>query len=657
MIRKRLIPILVVGSLALTVGVATPGVDAAAKVTAVRPVNNPANDAEIVDSVLSSDGNWHVFSSFATNLGSSTGFSEIYAQNTQTGAITLLTQVAGGGESDGDSTEPAVCGDGSVVAFTTEAELLNPEADDDFNGEVDVYVIFRDADGDRIYDEFDEVGAVRTVRVSVGAESLESDFGATSPALSDDCSTVAFVALEALSDDDFNDFEDVYVRDLTALPEDPFDFEAPERVSGGADPTSTTSGGGLLPALSGDGNLVVFVSNNSGHVSGADAARQGVFVRNRDTAVTEHVSVRSTGGASTGTADTSARPVITPDGACVAFRFLGLDLTPGLVNQEGVFVRNLNLDTTTLVSRSMTGAQATTATRPAISPNCRYAGFDSSDSTLVAQDTNGQRDAFVQDLLTGGVDVISRGATNAQGNQPVAAGGSEVRALTDNRRAVIISTAPNIGGVDGGSGIPDPFIVTWDNLGFRSAGFPDVPRFSYYEDGVAWLKFYDITQGTSPSTYSPTQRVTRQQMALFMWKMMDSPQAPTSCGFTDTAQIASWAREATCWAKAEGITTVSTFRPTDGVNRAEMAKFLFILGGSKPTSASCGFTDAASIQTWAREGACWLKQYAITQTNPYNPAGVVTRDQMAAFLYRLAGASEAWNTDPPSTVTFDQPSP
>jgi hypothetical protein len=36
---------------------------------------------------------------------------------------------------------------------------------------------------------------------------------------------------------------------------------------------------------------------------------------------------------------------------------------------------------------------------------------------------------------------------------------------------------------------------------------------------------------------------------------------------------------------------------------------------------------------------------------------VVTRDQMAAFLYRLAGASEAWNTEPPSTVTFDQPPP
>jgi hypothetical protein len=399
----------------------------------------------------------------------------------------------------------------------------------------------------------------------------------------------------------------------------------------------------------------VFVSNNSGHVSGADAARQGVFVRNRDTAVTEHVSVRSTGGASTGTADTSARPVITPDGACVAFRFLGLDLTPGLVNQEGVFVRNFNLDTTTLVSRSMTGAQATTATRPAISPNCRYAGFDSSDSTLVAQDTNGQRDAFVQDLLTGGVDAISRGATNAQGNQPVAAGGSEVRALTNDRQAVIISTAPNIGGVDGGSGIPDPFIVTWDNLGFRSAGFGDVPRFAYYEDGVAWLKYHNITQGTSPTTYGPAQPVTRQQMATFMWKMMGSPAATSSCGFTDQAQIASWARQATCWAKAEGITTVSTFRPNDGVNRAEMAKFLFSLGGSKPTSASCGFTDAASIQTWAREGACWLKEYRITQNNPYNPAGAVTRDQMAAFLYRLAGASEAWNTEPPSTVTFELP--
>ena len=51
---------------------------------------------------------------------------------------------------------------------------------------------------------------------------------------------------------------------------------------------------------------------------------------------------------------------------------------------------------------------------------------------------------------------------------------------------------------------------------------------------------------------------------------------------------------------------------------------------------SCGFADEATIPGFARAGACWLKANGITTTNPYRAAGVVTRGEMAAFLWRLA---------------------
>jgi hypothetical protein len=37
-----------------------------------------------------------------------------------------------------------------------------------------------------------------------------------------------------------------------------------------------------------------------------------------------------------------------------------------------------------------------------------------------------------------------------------------------------------------------------------------------------------------------------------------------------------------------------------------------------------------------RKGACWLKAQRITEADPYNPSGTVTRQQMAQFLYRFA---------------------
>lgn len=661
---------LVVSVLALGVATLAPSSSATAKVSASRAIE-VENNAEVIDASVSADGRWMVFSSLASNLvggADAPEFSDVFALDRQTGDITLLSQVPGGGASDGDSTEPVICGDGSVVAFTTEAELLDPEFDDDFNGETDVYLVFRDADGDGIFDEFNEVGGVRILRASVGAEGVEVDFGASSPAISADCSTVAFVALDPMTDDDLNDFEDVYVRDVE-IPEDLFDFAAPVRASVAASEPSTTGGGGVLPALTGDGTKVVYTSTNGGHVAGPDAGRSGVFLRNLTAGTTSHVSVTAAGRASSGTPDTSTPASVTPDGTCIAFRMFALDLVPGLVNQEGVFVRDLRTTPkTVLASQSSRGIQASTASGPAISPDCRYVGFDSGDAALVIGDDNSQRDAYLRDLVTGGTEIVSRRVTTGADNGQVAAGASSVRQILNGNEAIINSSAPNIGGADGFTGVVDPFIVSFFNLGFAPPRLPDgqirftdVRATDFFEQGVAWLSFHDITQGTGDRTYGPAQSVTRQQMAVFMWKMMGQPQAPASCQFTDEAQISQAFRQATCWLKANSITNPDgqgRFNPRNTVTRGQMAAFLWRLAGTPQSAPSCGFTDEAQISADFRPGSCWLKNNGITNPDGqgrYNPRNAVTRGQMAAFLNRLASTPQAWNVDPPATVTFPLP--
>jgi hypothetical protein len=97
--------------------------------------------------------------------------------------------------------------------------------------------------------------------------------------------------------------------------------------------------------------------------------------------------------------------------------------------------------------------------------------------------------------------------------------------------------------------------------------------------------------------------------------------------------------------KARAITDNNPYRPNDLVTRAEMAAFLWRFAGKPSSSRTCGFLDEPQIQGWAQEAACWLKATGITTNNPYQPRDLVLRGAMALFLYRTGGAQNIWVAD------------
>ncbi|MEZ5246594.1 MAG: S-layer homology domain-containing protein [Acidimicrobiales bacterium] len=176
------------------------------------------------------------------------------------------------------------------------------------------------------------------------------------------------------------------------------------------------------------------------------------------------------------------------------------------------------------------------------------------------------------------------------------------------------------------------------------AGFTDVPAGAFYTDAVVWLKTEGITTGTSATTYSPNDVVTRAQMAAFLHRLAGSPTGSPASGFSDVPAGAFYS-DAVAWLKAEGITTgtsASTYSPNDVVTRAQMAAFLHRLAGSPGGNPSSGFGDVPGDAFYA-EGVRWLKDQGITtgtSASTYSPNDVVTRAQMAAFLYRMATDSD-----------------
>jgi hypothetical protein len=183
--------------------------------------------------------------------------------------------------------------------------------------------------------------------------------------------------------------------------------------------------------------------------------------------------------------------------------------------------------------------------------------------------------------------------------------------------------------------------------------FSDVPTASFAYDDIAQLAEIGMTTGTSPDTFEPRADVTREQMAAFLarlWMLVDAGASnlPDSLDqpFEDV-DTGSFAYDAIALLSHLEITTgtsPTTFEPLLAVTREQMAAFLSRLwtlldGGTTeiPDELPQPFEDVES-PSFAHDHIALLAHLEITTgTSPttYDPLGVVSREQMAAFLARL----------------------
>lgn len=252
-----------------------------------------------------------------------------------------------------------------------------------------------------------------TERVSVASDGTQGESVSFDPALSADGRHVAFGSLASnLVPGDTNGRTDVFVHDRES--------GSTERVSLASD---GTEGNGISqrPTISADGRYVAFVSLASnlvpGDTNGPGAEGADVFVHDRDTGITERVSVASDG---TEGETASDAPAISADGRYVAFLSFASNLVPGDTNdQPDAFVHDVVTGTTERVSGvTPDGAEASYPLSqdpddptPSISADGRYVAFQSMALDLVPGDTNGTIDIFVhdRDTATSRVSVASDG--------------------------------------------------------------------------------------------------------------------------------------------------------------------------------------------------------------------------------------------------------
>jgi Tol biopolymer transport system component len=165
---------------------------------------------------------------------------------------------------------------------------------------------------------------------------------------------------------------------------------------------------GTHSALSDDGRYVAFNSDSSTLVASDTNGEPDVFVHDRQTGVTELVSVSTSGVQGDLSSPPNSPPAVSADGRYVAFQSFATTLVAGDTNdEEDIFVRDLQTGVTERVSVDSTGMQGNTGSEyPALSADGRFVAFNSAAS-FVADDTNGVSDVYVHDRQTGTTERVS----------------------------------------------------------------------------------------------------------------------------------------------------------------------------------------------------------------------------------------------------------
>lgn len=362
-------------------------------------------NADSVEPAVSADGNLVVFASNASNLigaADTNGVSDIFLRDVTAGTTIRVSLATGGGEANGDSTEPTISADGLVISFTSDATDLIGGADT--NARSDVFVR--------------ALAGTTTERISIGPGGIEGAQNSFQSCLSADGNLVAF----ATESDNFFDIDidwvDIFVYDRQAATTEMLSV-TPKGF--GSDAPS------FGPAISDDGRYVAFQSFATNLVSGDKNVLGDIMLRDRQTDVTTRVSVDSAGVEGVGAfPGIDGAPSISADGRFITFHSSFTNLVPEDTNQcglcftpgccEDIFVHDTLSGKIERVNVDNTGAQASgRSVLPAIASDGTLIAFESDATDLTTGDGNLLRDTFGRTPVCGD-GAVDRGESCDDGN-------------------------------------------------------------------------------------------------------------------------------------------------------------------------------------------------------------------------------------------------
>ena len=164
------------------------------------------------------------------------------------------------------------------------------------------------------------------------------------------------------------------------------------------------------------------------------------------------------------------------------------------------------------------------------------------------------------------------------------------------------------------------------------ASFADVPASEWYYSGVEYVRQHQLMNGVSDTLFAPHQTASRAMIWTILARMNGVS--------TSVASGSLWYEKGMRWAMEQGVTDGNS--PMEDITREQLALMLWRNAGSVGSSTSLdGFSDAAAISSYAVDAVQWAAGCGILQGSGglLNPKGTATRAEVAVMLMRYAAIS------------------
>ena len=173
----------------------------------------------------------------------------------------------------------------------------------------------------------------------------------------------------------------------------------------------------------------------------------------------------------------------------------------------------------------------------------------------------------------------------------------------------------------------------------EDTGFSDVDADDWFAESAVYVRDNGVMNGTSDTTFNPNGTTSRGQIAAILYRAAGSPAVSGAADFPDVAAGAYYA-DAASWAAANGIVTGysdGTFGPGDPITRQQLAAILWRYAGSPAAESGTDYADESAIASYAVTAVDWARDTGVItgrDGNVFDPNGRATRAQAAVILHR-----------------------
>lgn len=168
----------------------------------------------------------------------------------------------------------------------------------------------------------------------------------------------------------------------------------------------------------------------------------------------------------------------------------------------------------------------------------------------------------------------------------------------------------------------------------------DLSPEGWYHNGIHYCLDWGLMSGSGQSGFLPGGSLSGGMMAQILYNLAGRPELPGKTAYTGTG---AWYDSAVAWGVGAGVMNVEDgfwkFSPTEDVTREQLAIMLWRYAGRPaPSAPSLSFSDAGAVSEWAVPAVRWAVDRGILRGRDngcLDPGGKVTRAEAASMLVRF----------------------